>query len=569
VEVSVEHNVDELGNLVGAHLSFFKFSGLTLLVSLISFLFFFSLLSHISYADTYTLNMNSSLIDSSSTGIWDITNGKIQAPLAPGGTLAKAFTFGDGTDGAFSDGPTQTGISVSGSTVTFNTDVKSDFKFTSFNLSGGITLQVSGSQPLIIRSLTTTTIAGTITLNGTTGAANNAGVPSVGGSAVAGGGAGGNGGSSGGAAGVAGTGTAPAGGGGIGANNPLVGSADEGGGGGCLGNSGFAGQDSASGVPTGGNAGTCATVRSTAGTNFETTFKGGGGGGGGGAYTGAGPISGAGGGGGGGAVRIVSQGNITVSGTVNALGGAGGANNLVNGAHCGGGGGGGAGGSVWLQTAGNIAGAGTVNVSQGAGGDTTNGICDTAYAGGHGSDGIIRADRTAGAVGTYTPASSVQANAISIPFPTGGTPFVVLTRALDFSNGFYDFTTATETVDNSVLCGANGTVTVKYEGSFNGSTYSSPVLAANLSQLNGYPYIRVRVEIATTGANPPCLTGLSLNYQPSDLPNITLRGGLIFCGTINRNQPPTFKELVGDLFMLGAAVIGSLFFRRRRRLVAH
>jgi hypothetical protein len=172
----------------------------------------------------------------------------------------------------------------------------------------------------------------------------------------------------------------------------------------------------------------------------------------------------------------------------------------------------------------------------------------------------------AGAVGTNLPAVT-QTNATSVPFPSGGTPYVVVSRALDFSNGFYDFTGATETIDTGVLCGNQGTVTVKYEGSFNGSSYSSPVTVSNISQLNGYPYLRIRVEIDTTGASPPCLTGLTITYRPSDLPNLNLRGGLIFCGTINRNKPPSLNELMGDLLMLGAAVIGSLFLRRR--LVTH
>ncbi len=505
---------------------------------------------------------SSSLIDSAnSTGSWDIISGKIQAPVAPGGTSSKIINFGGGTDGTFSDGPTQTGISVSGSTVTFLTDTKNDFHFSSFNLSSGITLRVSGSQPLIVRVLGTTTVAGTINLNGSAGTDNNLGInPPTGGTSSSGGGSGGNGAASTGTAATTGNASTPSGGGGIGANNSLVGGLDQGGGGGCLGNSGVAAEDSQSGQNAGANAGSCATARSTAATNFETTFTGGGGGGGGGAYTGAGPIAGGAGGGGGGAIRILSQGTVTVSGSILAQGGGGGVNNAINGAHCGGGGGGGSGGSVWIQSASAVAGAGSINVTQGAGGAMT-GACAGAYDGGHGSNGIIRVDRSAGSV-TYTPAASAQSNVTSIPFPTGGTPYVVLSKAIDFSNGFYDFLDATETVDQSVLCGNQGTVVVKYEGSFNGTTYSSPVLKANLSQLNGYPYLRIRTEISTTGATPPCLTGLSLQYQPSDLSNLNLKGGMFFCGSISTSGSSPLN-ILGDLIFIALAFVASSFLKKK------
>src|SRR5206468_573646 len=62
-----------------------------------------------------------------STGAWDAANGRIEAAFALGGTAGKEIDFGDGSDGVFSDGPAQTGITVGGSTITFNTDVKDTY----------------------------------------------------------------------------------------------------------------------------------------------------------------------------------------------------------------------------------------------------------------------------------------------------------------------------------------------------------------------------------------------------------------------------------------------------------
>ena len=59
----------------------------------------------------------------------------------------RRLEFGDGRDGAFVNGPTKTGITVAGATITIDTSVKSIFQFTSFTLSAGFTLNASGTEP--------------------------------------------------------------------------------------------------------------------------------------------------------------------------------------------------------------------------------------------------------------------------------------------------------------------------------------------------------------------------------------------------------------------------------------
>ena len=85
-------------------------------------------------AETYTFNLGSTaeLDTASSTGIWNTASEGIQSAVAPDRSTATAATtsidisFGDGSDGAFSDGPAQTGISISGNTITILSDTKSD-----------------------------------------------------------------------------------------------------------------------------------------------------------------------------------------------------------------------------------------------------------------------------------------------------------------------------------------------------------------------------------------------------------------------------------------------------------
>lgn len=327
------------------------------------------------------------------------------------GEEGREISFGTGSDGAFSDGPTQTGISVVAFTITFDTSVKSVFNFSSFTLSAPFTIQVNGSSPLTIRVTGDTTIAGTINLVGNVGGAS--GVSITGGAARGGGQSGGDGATFAGASPTNGSptsGSAPRGGL-AGANQVAITGTQQAGGGGCNGSGAAAGGANA------GSAGPCSLTQTTIARNFDSQFLGGGGGAGGATYTGGGADrNAAGGGGGGGAIRISSFGNMVISAgsLISAIGGAGGAAS-VGATDCGAAGGGGSGGSIWLQTAGNLSGTGTLNVTLGAGG--ADGIC--ANPGGNGSRGVIRLDTgTNSFTGTFTPAGSADALFTVIPVIT-------------------------------------------------------------------------------------------------------------------------------------------------------
>ncbi len=501
---------------------------------------------------TYELTSLSQFDTASSTGLINTVAGRIQAQVAPSGTAANALNFGDGSDGAFSDGPTQTGISVSGSTVTFNTDTKSTYKFTSFNLSSGVTLTATGSNPLVIRVYGSATVAGTVSLVGAAGTANGVsggggattGVL-AGGSGVLGGGSGGRGAQTDGTAGTDGshsTGSGPVGEFGVNAAAGFV----ESGGGGC--NSDTFTAPGGDGSDNGGSAGVC-TAGTTVEEAFESSFTGGAGGGGGGACTlgGCGTgVGGSGAGAGAGAFRLVALGNITVTGTINVTGGAGGANNAdLGGVSCGGGGGGGAGGSVWLQTPGSLTGAGGVTLTGGTRGIATVGNCLGGPEGGNGASGRHRLD------GTDSSATIAPTLTVAVQIPTGQS-YVVYTNAIDLSSGYSSIDSASETTG----CGTDGTLTVTYQSSPDGTTWSTGVTASEITSLRNVAYVRAKVALSTTGTSAPCLTALSITHSASILTDLELEGQPLLCGSTERRSgggaPPS--AYVGNLALLALAL---------------
>ncbi len=493
-----------------------------------------------------------------STGLWNTTTQSIQGALAPAGTAGSELNFGDLSDGDFvansqSAPPTTiSGISVSGTQITFNTSLKGTYQFRTFTLASPYTIAATGNQPLIIRvygaaSISSTlSAAGTIgTNNGTSGLGNHRTGIIAGGAAGSGGGAGGNGASfDNSAASAAGT--------------------ASGGTGGAAGTSGGTGNE------TGGGAG--ANAQSIA--NFESTFRGGGGGGGGGGCIDATcngsaghQVGGAAGGGGGGAIRLLSLGALSVTGTLNVSGGAGGPNNAANiadasASDCGGGGGGGAGGAIWLQSATSVSGAATLTRAGGAAGDSAIANCAGAYPGTAGANGVFRWDGpTAGSFGG-------QAQTQTLSTPTG-VAYVVVSKPIDFSKSIYSILSATETQG----CGTNGTLGVTYEGSSDGVHYSSGVAAGDIATLSEYPYIRFRARITATGASPPCLTGLSVQYALKEISEFKLHGSPFLCGTLSTQsnaQPPSPTRLpllyLGDLSLLILSVLLGLRMKPSKKL---
>jgi len=229
---------------------------------------------------------------------------------------AQCFTAGTGLDGAYS---ATTNTTLAGGT----------YNYTTFNINAGVTVTVTGTQPLIIYCTGAATINGVLTANGGNGTDgvtfSSAGIGGVG---VAGGANGGNGtysSSLGPLAGVNGQGPGGAG--------------NAGGGWSGGGGAGYAAVGGSSGGSSGGYGGPMYGTANIAGLEAGS----GGGGGSGGYSCGAG-----GGGAGGGLIMISSAISITVgaTGTISAKGGNGGSDGTGN---CGGGGGG-SGGSIILMS---------------------------------------------------------------------------------------------------------------------------------------------------------------------------------------------------------------------------
>jgi len=253
------------------------------------------------------------------------------------------------------------------------------YNFTTFTIDGGVTVTVTGMQPLIVLCTGAVNISGTLSAagaNGTDGITYSSG--GIGGIGVAGGAAGGNGiyaSTSGPLDGMAGLGTG-------GTNNQ--GNGWSGGGGG-----GYA----TTGQSSGGVGGVGGPIYGD--TNISGMETGSGGGGGSGGYE-----CGAGGGGAGGgiiSITSISSINILPTGVINCNGGNGGSD---GGGNCGGGGGG-SGGSIILKSL-SILNDGVITCMGGIGGASS--IPGAPYfgTGGNGSIGRIRLDYNGSLGGTGT-----------------------------------------------------------------------------------------------------------------------------------------------------------------------
>ena len=310
------------------------------------------------------------------TGIW-----------SQNGAGVAGSELGSGIEGAFT--PTASTTLDSGT-----------HQFSVVDIPSGVTITVTGTEPLVIQSTGPVNIAGALELSGKSGGSMNSCCGSA-----AGGAAGGGGGGAGGAAPYSGGGKA---GTGPGAGHGGLPGGEGGGGGG--------GGHSANGLQ-GGTAGCDGTGGGAGGFAYSSldaeTLTGGSGGGGGG-YGGGANSSGGGGGGGAGAVKIVAP-TITISGAVTADGGNGG--NVGN-SRDGGGGGGGSGGAIWLVSGSVNVSAGAVSAIGGKGGAT--GPSCVGGPGGNGAHGRVRIDALS-VTGTTAPPATLGDGAQG----TGGSPLRV------------------------------------------------------------------------------------------------------------------------------------------------
>lgn len=294
----------------------------------------------------------------------------IGATFAFTGAIAQCGSSGTGANGAYN--------ATSNTTLTGGT-----YNYTTFNIDAGVTVTVTGTQPLVIYCTGAATINGSLLANGQNGTDGitfaSAG---TGGMGVAGGGNGGNGSYSSSLGPIPGTdGSGP---GGVG----NAGGAWSGGGG-----AGYATAGASTSNTSGGFGGPAYGTPQISGTDAGS----GGGGGSGGYECGAG-----GGGGGGGYITIQALSiNIGATGVISVNGGNGGSDGTGN---CGGGGGG-SGGSIWLAAP-SMTHNGVLTATGGAGGASM--VNYSPYYGGGvaGANGRIRLDysNSLAGTGTSTPA---------------------------------------------------------------------------------------------------------------------------------------------------------------------
>ena len=294
------------------------------------------------------------------SGLWSRSGG--------GGAIG---TLGSGSDGVFK--PT-----------TNTTIAAKSYEYQKFEIPAGVTVTVTGGEPLIVKSVQPILIAGTLDLAGKNGHTITSSENGPGGAGGGGGGSKGGDGAYGsqgqpgqGPGGGAGGGNSSAGGGGGGAGHAKAGSKGFGGGSCGIGPHGAGG---------------------IAYDSLDADVLKGGSGGGAGGYGGAANAGGGGGGGGGGALKLIAP-VILVSGVVTVNGGKGG--DQLNGRD-GGGGGGGSGGVIWLVSGSVDLTGGTVTSLGGIGGAPN--VQDGCWpgTGGTGAVGRIRIDAS-GVKGSTNP----------------------------------------------------------------------------------------------------------------------------------------------------------------------
>ncbi|PIR58050.1 MAG: hypothetical protein COU71_00680 [Parcubacteria group bacterium CG10_big_fil_rev_8_21_14_0_10_38_31] len=385
-----------------------------------------------------------------------------------------AVDGGTGADGAYSC--TSGTCSLAGAT----------YNYTTFNISAGATVNVTGTTALIIKATGAVTIDGTLSANG----GNGSGMV---------GGAGGAGGYAGGAGGTnydsGGSGSGPGGGLNIHPNKNNNGNGGGGGHGGAGGDGNYGGQ----------------TIAGTGGATYNTANTGGSGGAGGAGDGGAG-YSGGGGGGGGGAINITSVGEVTIgSGAiVRANGGTGTAD---------GGGfssGGGSGGRITISTA-SITNSGTIQATGGNAGTS---------AGGGGGGRIILTDVD----GTVAGTTSVTGGSGTIAGSTGSstTATVVYASPGTFTSAVIDLggpssfntvswnaTLNSQTIDIKVRSDSNADMsTATAWASCSDIVSSGDAMSTGGCVTNGHRYVQYQAVLSTTNtAVTPTLNDITVNYS--------------------------------------------------------
>lgn len=471
-------------------------------------------------AESVSVSLVASQIETaSSTAVVNSASSTVHPPLqvqdwdddfaVPANT--NTFAVGDGRHGSFNMSTMLTyhdGAYAGDGIIRINTDTWPDLQFTDFTLPTGYQIVPTGSRPLVIRSLSTVTVAGRIDCAGGTGGAIGSALIPAGGTSRCGGSMGGDG----------GTALLNATAGSQSASNPSVagggaatsqGDGDGGGGG--------AGMDQSAPGPTSGiNGGITAGGGGAFGNGGNdsafATEGGGAGGGGGAAFTDvsdpAGASTGAGGGAGGGSIYIYSVGNQLIAGTITADGGNGGGGTAPA---KGGGGGGGAGGSILMYSAGTITINGFVTAVGGQGGVSPGG---DGGVGGVGRTWVVdeNSTPTLAAFNSLEPLSIIPTWG-QVNFQTG--TFTVVTKTIDLDNSRPLFQSA------SVDATSSGASTVSVEIASADSPFAvgdaAWASASSLANTRIKRYVRLRLTLDNqVAATPIRATSVTISYTPGE-----------------------------------------------------
>lgn len=485
------------------------------------------------HAGVFTETFTSTTQKASSTLVWNFELGYLHPELQIIGyrnssqpvASQTTFSVSDGSHGSFEPSTYSRFGTVVGNHITVDANQFPVLKVTRFYLDSTHTLS-SVNGPLIIHSLSTVDIDGTIQCfgeNGSPAVGTTGGAGGIGRCAGFAGGQGGNATASG-TNGSSLSGTSIGGSGGVYNSTSPQSGGGGGGGAGYVSNPGTAGANPVSGTNTGGAGG---TPKSGLDHGFEILVGSGGGGGGSGSNT----EGGGGGGGGGGTVIIRAVGAVTISttGAILAYGGNGGS------ANSGGGGGGGSGGniSIFTPTTYHCALPNIVIVSGGSGAIP---IIAGAGDGGAGSFG-----RTwdvgifSGAVGE-THGSSLAVDG-TVGF-VSGTAQTAISKSFDTQSTLVTYQSITANPTNS---------SISFEVAASNDDFTnddSGWINANLiTTLVKKRYIKYRIIVNNSNATTPTLVDdVFINYEIGIKEDFSFKSS--GCGIVKNSSPQNFQWLV-------------------------
>lgn len=504
-------------------------------------------IARIAVAESVTEEFTSRTHLASATAVWNQALGTVHPTLRVTNYTAASpppvdMSVGDGSDGAFVESrysEFSMNGDVSGNVIRLDLSTHSELKVTEFYLAEGWVLEPVGSQPLIIRSLSTVKILGEIWCHGHDGSASSGASGGAGGAGRCGGAAGGAGGDTGADGANGGDSTSPVTGG---KGGNFTGGASVGGGGGGSWNvTSLPGNgQNFSGTP--GDPGEKGT--SSSDPEFDTVAGGAGGGGGGAGTAGAG----GGGGGGGGAVIIHAVGDFELGSSTNSnigyiyASGGNGADSAGNG----GPGAGGGGGSVQVFSG------GTIRIY-----NTNSGLAASQAVGGRNPAPTVGAS---GGIGRSW-FSSIAYSGAGFYDPAEESPVVpgnnvkYNTSSQQVVSTSYDLHSTLAEVLSVSTSPTSSDFLLEWAGSTDNFSSDDTGFTTSVAALNGKRYVKFRFTITTTAAtSPTTLDAVTIRYAPGTRDEFAFKAAA-GCGRVDQGNPWNLLWLV-----LGTASI----LRKRR-----